>query len=297
MYFELEDFRPDTPRAPAVISVREGVLLSIIFHLAAVVVYLLLPKNFFETAVQQFVPPEREQIRYVHMAPLVDKPTPPKLQAEQSDQDRRSATREVAPKPENAMPLSRGDTPEKVEGARADRPERAAGPETPQPAPPSTTAPAVQDLAAKVLPDPSTQKNAASGSLGDKLRNLQGFLQKQNFDNDRGGQTQQQADIQFDSKGIDFGPWLARFRKQVMSNWLIPETAMYLKGHVVLQFYVHRDGSITDLKVVQPSEVESFTTSSSNAMKMTQQQRTAPLPAEYPTDKVLFTVTFFYNER
>jgi hypothetical protein len=30
---------------------------------------------------------------------------------------------------------------------------------------------------------------------------------------------------------------------------------------------------------------------------MTQQQRTAPLPAEYPTDKVLFTVTFFYNER
>jgi TonB family protein len=298
MYFELEDFRPDTPRSPSVISTREGILLSIIFHLALVVVYLVLPKNFFEAAVARFIPPEQEQIRYVHMAPLRDRPAKPKLEAEQSDQDRRSASREIAPKPENTQPLLRGNTPDKVEGATANRPERAAGPDNPQPAPPSPSTPAVQDLAAKILPDPQPQQpGAASGSLGDKLRNLQGFLQKQNFDNDRGGQTEQQADIQFDSKGIDFGPWLRRFRAQVMSNWLIPETAMYLKGHVVLQFYVHRDGSITDLKVVQPSEVPSFTTSSFNAMKMTQQSRTAPLPPEYPTDKVLFTVTFYYNER
>jgi len=294
MYFELEDFRPDTPRSPSVISVREGVLLSVIAHLVAVVVYLVLPKGFFDPVLRPFVPQPQDQIRYVHMAPAVDRSATPKLEAEHSDMDRRSTTREVAPKPENPVPYSRGDTPDKVEGAR---PERAAGPESKQPASPTASAPVIQDLAAKALPDIQTPKAAANGGLGDRLRNLHSFLERQNLDNDKGGQTAQAPDIQFDSKGVEFGPWLRRFRAQVMSNWLVPETAMFLHGHVVLQFYVHKDGSITELKVVKPSTVDSFTTAAFNAMKTTQQYRTLPLPPEYPTDKILFTVTFFYNER
>jgi TonB family protein len=297
MYFELEDFRPDTPRSPAVISRREGVLLSIITHLVAVVVYLVLPKGFFDPVLQPFVPNPQEQIRYVHVAPAVDRAAQPKLEAEHSDLDRRSTTRERAPKPENTTPYSRGDSPDKVEGAR---PERAAGPESVQPpAPPSASPPVVQDLStAKVLPEvQQAPKTATNGGLGDRLRNLHSFLERQNLDNDKGGQTTQAPDIQFDSKGVEFGPWLRRFRAQVMSNWLVPDTAMFLHGHVILQFYVHKDGSISDLKVVKPSTVESFTTAAFNAMKRTQSTRTLPLPPEYPSDKILFTVTFFYNER
>src|SRR5690348_18263498 len=33
------------------------------------------------------------------------------------------------------------------------------------------------------------------------------------------------ADIQFDSKGIDFGPWLRRFTAQVKRNWFVPQVA------------------------------------------------------------------------
>ena len=34
MYLDLEDYRPDTPRVPSVISIREGVLLSLVLHAA-----------------------------------------------------------------------------------------------------------------------------------------------------------------------------------------------------------------------------------------------------------------------
>jgi TonB family protein len=72
---------------------------------------------------------------------------------------------------------------------------------------------------------------------------------------------------------------------------------MFRHGHVVLQFNVHRDGSITELTIVQASDVDSFTSAAFTAMKLTAQARTQPLPPEYPAEKVLFTVTFFYNER
>ena len=70
--------------------------------------------------------------------------------------------------------------------------------------------------------------------------------------------------------------------------------AMSLKGHVVLQFNVHRDGSISDLAIVQPSPVDAFNNAAVNAIRGS--SPTQPLPPEYPTDKVLFTVTFYYNE-
>ena len=71
-------------------------------------------------------------------------------------------------------------------------------------------------------------------------------------------------------------------------------TAMSLKGHVVLQFNVHRDGSISDLAIVQPSAIDAFNNAAVNAIRGS--NPTLALPPEYPTDKVLFTVTFYYNE-
>jgi TonB family protein len=135
---------------------------------------------------------------------------------------------------------------------------------------------------------------AAAGNLGDSLRNLQRYLHDQNYDNQQGGQADTGADIQFDSMGVDFGPWLRRFKNQIERNWLVPQAAMSLKGRVVIQFWVLRNGSIVDMKVVQPSEIAAFTTSALNALKLS--NPTTPLPPEYPADKVLFTVTFHYNE-
>src|SRR5207342_2246891 len=92
-----------------------------------------------------------------------------------------------------------------------------------------------------------------SGGLGSSLRNLQQFLQNQSFDNPNGGQQDQGADIQFDSKGVEFGPWIRRFIAQVKRNWFVPQAAMLLKGHVVIQFNVLRNGTLTDIRIVQKS--------------------------------------------
>ena len=69
---------------------------------------------------------------------------------------------------------------------------------------------------------------------------------------------------------------------------------MSLRGHVVIQFNVHKDGSITDLAVVGPAATEAFNNAAYGALASS--NPTQPLPPEYPTEKAFFTVTFFYNE-
>ena len=70
---------------------------------------------------------------------------------------------------------------------------------------------------------------------------------------------------------------------------------MSMKGHVVITFNVHKDGSITDLTVVGPSPIDAFNNAAFGALSGS--NPTQPLPPEYPSDKAFFTVTFFYNER
>ena len=70
---------------------------------------------------------------------------------------------------------------------------------------------------------------------------------------------------------------------------------MSFRGHVVLQFNIHRDGRITDVDIVKPSDIDSFNRAAFNAIIGS--NPTEPLPPEYPDDKVLFTVTFYYNEQ
>ena len=97
---------------------------------------------------------------------------------------------------------------------------------------------------------PTAAPPPPGGSLGDALRNLQRYTQNEAFDNQGGGGGQFGPEIQFDTKGVEFGPWIRRFIAQVKRNWFIPYAAMSMKGHVVIQFNVHKDGSITDLQVV-----------------------------------------------
>jgi TonB family protein len=295
MFLDFEDYRPDTPRVPSVISRREGVLLSLIAHLILVIAYLLMPASWLQPAPQQVVVPDREPVRFVTVAPQVDRVRPPRQTIDQSDLDRRAATREKAPVPENTAPFSRGNTVERTVAAPEEKP---VGPESPQPTQPAqpTSPTPPSDLTAKVSPNatavPSTQP--PSGGLGSSLRNLQRYLQDENFNNQKGGLADSDPDIQFDSKGVDFGPWLRRFVAQVKRNWFIPQAAWTLKGHVVIQFYVLRDGTILDIRVVGASAIDSFNTAAFNALKMS--NPTMQLPAEYPTDRVFFTVTFHYNE-
>jgi TonB family protein len=108
------------------------------------------------------------------------------------------------------------------------------------------------------------------------------------------GSDQVGSAISFDTKGVEFGPWVRRFLSQVRRNWSIPNAAMSLRGHVSVSFNVHKDGTITDIVVVGPSKVDAFNTSSLNAIAAS--SPTVPLPPEYPEEKATITITFYYNE-
>lgn len=290
MYLDFEDHRPETPRVPSAISRREGVLLSLVVHALMLVALLYLPGRFAAAAPEddQLVIPEDRPVRFVMMAPRIERPAPPRPQAEDSDLDRRAAAPERAPVPDNTMPFSRGNTPEKVVGSPE---EKAAGPESATPAPAANGS--APDTAGK-SDTPVLQTRPAGGSLGQSLRNLQRYLEDQNFDNVQ-GLSDQDPDIQFDSKGVEFGPWLRRFVAQVKRNWFVPQAAMFQRGRVVLQFYVLKNGTIVDIRVVQASTIEAFTIAAVNAIRMS--NPTLDLPPEYPVDRAFFTVTFHYNER
>ena len=132
------------------------------------------------------------------------------------------------------------------------------------------------------------------GLLGRAMRNLDRYASRQTFNNQRGQASRFAPQIQFDSKGADFGPWIRRFVAQVYRNWFMPYAIMSMHGNVVLTFNVHRDGSITDLGVQKPSRVRAFTNSAVNAISTS--NPTYPLPDDYPDETCFFTVTFFFNE-
>ena len=107
---------------------------------------------------------------------------------------------------------------------------------------------------------------AATGALGDALRNLQQYVQKETFNNPQGGTKDPGQAIQFDTKGVEFGPWIRRFVQKVRRNWFVPDAAFTFHGRVVLQFNIHRDGHITDVVVAQPSDIDAFNRAAFNAI-------------------------------
>jgi TonB family protein len=302
MYIDFEDYRPEVPRIPSAISRSNGIFLAFNLHLLALLLIALFPDTFrsreSSEQLSQAVPVQsmREVPRFVYMEPPVERPAPPRPQAPLSDLDRRAASPVRPPVADDPDPFSRGNTRDRVVGAPD---ERRAGPDGPgnlsemrpvQPAPPSVTS---GSGAAVPLPAPP-QPPPGGGRLGNSLRNLQQYLQDQNFNNPRGGEGPQDPLIQFDSKGVEFGPWIRRFIAQVKRNWYIPEAARLLRGRVSIKFVVSRDGRLTSLEIIRPSTVVQFDAAALNALRLS--NPTLPLPTEYPDQTIDIILTFLYNE-
>jgi TonB family protein len=311
MYFNFEDYHPDTPRLPRSLTRLEVGLLTLVFYLCVVIMILAWPHLEFVKAwqaerQQQLAKlaeeqQQREHARFVMIEPRVDLQAPkPKPRADLSDLDRRARTVERAPNPTNTMPFSRGNTSERVEGAPPTPQQRV---EAAQPQPKAS-----EDSQAIRLPESPTavdpkgvempqqqQRGPSAGVLADAIRNVQKYASKDSYVNLQGGGNQDSgASIQFDSKGVEFGPWLRRFIAQIRRNWFVPESAMFNKGHVVITFYVGKDGRISELRVLRPSDVDAFNNSAFGALVAS--NPTYPLPPEYPDDRAFFTVTFYFNE-
>jgi TonB family protein len=253
---------------------------------------------------------KEETPRFVFVQPRLDMPAlKPPDRGDASDKDRAARAQARSPKPDNPMPFSRGNSPNQVEqmdkgAARGQGPSPEPAPSqvaentTPAdqlklseaPASPPMTATRSADMGAVARPNPP------GGKLGDALRNLGRYVEREQFNNPEGGAAQV-GPFQFDTIGVEFGPWLARFVAQVRRNWepLIPLSAMSMKGHVVVTFNIHKNGAITEVAVAGPCPVDGFNTAAFGAIVSS--NPTYPLPPEYPSESVFFTGTFYYNEQ
>jgi TonB family protein len=330
VFLHLDDTRPDNDQIERAISLREAVAASILFHVGLIALILWLPTlPWMQRLLAR--PPEAQPIPivqpkqedrsqpFVMVEPRIDREALRKLTrpAPLSDADREARSRERNPNATNNQPFMRGRSAELTEAQKRTEKPKGQGP-APDPAPPTpkptpqaesqtaanTTTP--PPLAQTPLPTPRPQTQPVTqqppaprggpppgGALGEALKNLNRYAQDQQLDNPNGGNQVDPA-IQFDSKGVEFGPWLRRFVAQVKRNWFVPYAAMSLKGHVVITFNVHKDGRITDLQVLRPSDVSAFNNAALNALATS--NPTMALPPEYPADKAFFTVTFYYNE-
>ena len=309
MYFDFEDRRPDTPILERPLTKLEQILLTIIAYLLIVIAIIVYPKLPYVKAAElarkqalerqrEILQAQREPMQFVFAKPKVELQRMPDRPKFLSDESHKASTTEKVVVPKNDLPASRGNTPERTiaDASRAE----------PQPEPPQQqSAPPASNPNALALPtntqstiarnDPSNNPilQRPPGVLSDAIRNVQKYSQGESLQNVQGSGDFGPS-IQFDTKGVDFGPWMRRFIAQIRRNWFVPYAAMSLRGHVVLSFNVHRDGTITDLQVLQPSAIDAFTKSAFNAVKLS--NPTVPFPPEYPDEQGRFIVTFYFNE-
>ena len=285
--------------------------------------------SIIEDERQALLQESRDEPRFIFVEPFVDAPAPaPPSEAALSDLDRVAQSPEQDEMPLNDLPNAQGNSFEFVEsespsdgrdpitsvGDRLDAIEEESEPnegidaatrEANLEPEDSDAVPGDGGLFEDPILDargnrsPSvvapTQSDRPGRILNQALGRLSTVSRSQSFQNLRGRTDRYGPDIQFDSKGVDFGVWIRRFRAQIYRNWFIPYAAMSMSGSVVLTFNVHKDGAVTDLMVQRPSTVDAFTHSAHNAMRGS--NPTYPLPPEYPEDQVFFTVTFYFNER
>jgi TonB family protein len=305
MYFDFEDHRPETPILERPLTRLEQILLTIIAYLLIVIGLIVYPKLPFVRAAEAARLQKLEQIRekqqeqqqhleYVFAMPKVQLERLPAKPKYLSDESHTAQTIERPRLPQNDMPMSRGNSPEKM---IAEPKSNANNESAPAASNPNAMALPTTPQATIVRNDPPsrnpTMTPPAPGLLSDAIRHVERYSQGESLQNVQGNGDFVPS-IQFDTKGVDFGPWMRRFIAQIRRNWFVPYAAMSLRGHVVLSFNVHRDGTISDLQVMQPSTIDAFTKSAFTAVKLS--NPTVPFPPEYPDEQGRFIVTFYFNE-
>ena len=330
MNFDFEDSHLETPTIESAISWRERTLVSVFVHLLAVGLVVFVPRleivreasarrdaRLAELAQQR--QQDRDGMQFVFVEPLVDLEALDALEsADASDMDRSATAPEQAETPTNELPFALGNIFERVEAeqpsedpdavalrdadvglqARLDEPDRLGEDRAPGGGDREELTDGSDGLQLGLGPTPTpgagSEADVEPSLLGQALRNLERYVQRESFANPGGGTNQYGPWIQFDTKGVKFGPWIRRFKAHIERNWLIPKAQMSEHGHTVITFNVHRDGAISDLAVLAPAAVQGFNHAALNALLWS--NPTYPLPEEYPSDWAFFTVTFFYNE-
>lgn len=107
------------------------------------------------------------------------------------------------------------------------------------------------------------------------------------------------VEVLTDTRGVDFGPYLAQTIRTVRENWfrLIPERVdapLRMRGKVAIEFAIKKDGHVAGMKLAEPSgnvvldRAAWAGTSASDPLP--------PLPVEFKGDYLSLRIRFYYNQ-
>ena len=281
-------------------------------------------------------PKQDQQVTTLFLPPdLLKQLREPPPEARLSDKNRRAQGRSPIVDPNGVhMPYSRGNTPE-PEASRGAPP--AAPPSAPAPAAPAAPqgGPPAPQQQAPPGPKPDTQTEAQlrmedvtpppsggggrfrvpSLSPGQVIQQSMqeaargGYHPESSSGTGGGGDSANEFNnlhpnfsteaptILSDTRGVDFGPYLARIVMLVKRNWIaiIPESArLGQKGRVGVVFEILKDGSMPQERLVNGSGSDPLDRAAVNAIHAS--APFPPLPAEFTGEHLVLQFIFLYNE-
>ncbi|MGD0920198.1 MAG: TonB family protein [Terriglobia bacterium] len=301
---------------------RTMFLLSVVLHAVAIIILLVSP-SLFKRAAELFgirlEPAPKREATFLWLPPeLIQRLKEPPETNNLSDRDRRAQGRAPVISPfGRRMPYSEGNTP---------LPEIAGG------APPVLTPPAAPPPGGSAAPPPPPESKeesrlrlmdvppAGSGGNG-QLRlphSSPGEAIQQSLEAATRGRAAgpglgpgdsaaqfQNLDPNFstegpvilsDTRGVDFGPYLARVVFNVRRNWysMIPVAArLGQKGRVAIVFEILKDGSVPELRLVGSSGSDPLDRAAVGSIRAS--NPFPPLPEEFTGNHLVLQFIFLYN--
>ena len=303
---------------------RSLFLLSVILHGLMVILLLVSPQIFRRGAELMGIgrqPDQKRDVTFLTMPnDLLKRLKEPPPTNNLSDKNRRAQGRSPIINPDGLpMPYLRGNTP---------LPEIAGG-APPQP-PPAAPSPPPAGSSAPAAPPPAPKKEdglrledvtGQGGSDGSRLRlptttageavqrSLEAAVRSRSSGalpgaGDSTGQlnnlnpsfSTEGPIILSDTRGVDFGPYLARVIIAVRRNWysMIPESArLGEKGRVALVFEILKDGTVPELRLVASSGKEALDLAAMGSIRAS--NPFPPLPTEFTGNHLVLEFIFLYN--
>ena len=294
---------------------REAFWMSLFAH-ALLLLLILHPPDFakywFKRSVMLVKPVEHNrQLTFLDLPPdtqKVKRPDTDKI----SDKNRIASTKQPQ--------LNREELKKLLDASRAGRPNPPTQPAQqqpqpqmaqaapPQPQPPQQQPPPPANQMAKLQSPPISPKSvfnqgplSASRAI-EQAANAAAATRGRyaGDDGDLGlGQRQMKArmgpEILSDTMGVDFGPYLEIIKREVKRNWipLIPESVMFKKGVVALQFSIMKNGQVAGLQYVNGSGDVSLDRAAYGSI--TASDPFPPLPTEFTGPNLTLRFTYFYN--
>ena len=106
----------------------------------------------------------------------------------------------------------------------------------------------------------------------------------------------EQGPLSFETQWYDWGPYAQSMVSRIRVNWYanmpqIIRTGM--KGKVTIRFTIQRDGRITDITLLESSNVPPYDYAAKKAIELSSPLQ--PLPKDFPNPTERVTCMFFYN--